>query len=279
VPMSSDLAQHLQTLSGPPEHTPEHLAIERQAGFSYRQVLGELMYAYVICRVDIGFAATTLARFSQNPSMEHYHALKHVVKFLRRTVDWGLMYWRTTPRLDLPDVAFVPVAPTPLYRRFRSSDASHAPELVARRSITGLYFTYAGCTVAYKSKVQPMVSTSSTEAEFIACVFAAKTAKYLRSILTELGYPPGGPTPLFVDNQAAIAMVNEDRPTPRARHIDIQWFAIQQWHHSGLIKLTHIPGILNPADQNTKALDTTLHHQHGRRLMGHYGCPNSALRD
>jgi Reverse transcriptase (RNA-dependent DNA polymerase) len=288
VPMSSDLAQHLQTLSGPPEHTPEHLAIERQAGFSYRQVLGELMYAYVICRVDIGFAATMLARFSQNPCMEHYHALKHVVKYLRRTVDWGLMYWRTTPRLDLPDVAFVPVAPDPALPLFPLVDptqlagfvdASHAPELAARRSVTGLDFTYAGCTVAYKSKVQPTVSTSSTEAEFIACVFAAKTAKYLRSVLTELGYPPDGPTPLFVDNQAAIAMVNEDRPTPRARHIDIQWFAIQQWRRSGLIKLTHIPGILNPADQNTKALDTTLHHRHARRLMGHYGCPNSALRD
>lgn len=68
-----------------------------------------------------------------------------------------------------------------------------------------LDFVFAGAVVAYKSKVQPTVSTSRTEAEFIAIVFAAKTAKYLRSILTELGYPPTGPTLIFVENQAAIA--------------------------------------------------------------------------
>jgi hypothetical protein len=243
------------------------------------------MYAYVVCRVDIGFAATMLARYSQAPALEHYHALKNVVKYLHRTQQWGLMYWRRDPRADLPLVAYDLVTPDPALPPFPTIDpdqlagfvdASHAPELVARRSITGLNFTFAGCVVAYKSKVQPTVSTSSTEAEFIACAFAAKTAKYLRSVLTELGFPPSGPMPLYVDNQATIAMVNENRPTPHARHIDIQWFAIQDWRRGGLLQLYHLSGILNPADQNTKALVSTLHHRHARRLMGHYGC--GALR-
>ncbi len=40
--------------------------------------------------------------------------------------------------------------------------------------------------LAYKSKIQSTVSTSSTEAEFLAAVHAAKIAKYLRSILSVL---------------------------------------------------------------------------------------------
>ena len=238
------------------------------------------MYAYVICRVDIGFAATLLARFSQQPAIDHYHALKHVVKYLRRTIDWGLMYWRPTSRADLPPVPWLFPSLVTLPQAFPIIDhdhltgfvdASHATVLSNRRSVTGPAFCYSGAAVAYKSKVQPTVATSSTEAEFIACVYAAKIAKYLRSVLCDLLFPTPGPTPIYVDNEAAIAMVNDDRPTPRARHIDIQHFAIQEWRHHGLIYLHHIAGILNPVDQNTKALPHVSHQRHNRRLMGHHG--------
>jgi hypothetical protein len=45
VPLTPELAQRLQELTGPPENTPAHKALEVQAGFSFRQVLGEIMYA------------------------------------------------------------------------------------------------------------------------------------------------------------------------------------------------------------------------------------------
>jgi hypothetical protein len=152
-------------------------------------------------------------------------------------------------------------------------DAAHATDLVTRRSITGLVFMFCGGPLAYKSKIQSTVSTSSTEAEFLAAVHAAKIAKNLRSILLELGYPQLGPTTLFEDNAAAILMVNANRPTPRARHIDIQHFALQEWKAAKEIVLSHIPGVINSADSLTKSLGSTLHHRHVRRLMGHYGAP------
>jgi hypothetical protein len=70
--------------------------------------------------------------------------------------------------------------------------------------------------------------------------------------LSELGLPPSLPTPLFEDNEAAIAMINENCPTPRVCHLDTQYFAIQEWRHAGHIQMFHIPGIINPADQQTK---------------------------
>ena len=80
-----------------------------------------------------------------------------------------------------------------------------------------------------------------------------------------------GPTPLYEDNMAAIAMINECKPTPRSRHIDIQHFAIQEWQQRGIIVMHHIPGVINVADQATKALSWTLHSRHARRSMGHFG--------
>ena len=117
------------------------------------------------------------------------------------------------------------------------------------------------------------MSTSSTEAEFLAAVHAAKIAKYLRSILSELSYPQTDPTSLYKDNAASILMINSSRPTPRSRHIDIQHFAIQEWKANHEIILEHIPGIINAADSLTKSLGSTLHHRHVRRLMCHYGAP------
>ncbi len=115
------------------------------------------------------------------------------------------------------------------------------------------------------------MSTSSTEAELIAAVTAAKLAKYFRSVLTELGFAPTGPTILYEDNEATMAMINENRPTARARHVDIQFFAIQEWRHQGHVVVKRIPTTINVADGGTKALGWTLHSRHARRAMGHFG--------
>jgi hypothetical protein len=283
VPISPAPITSLVLLQGPAETTPVHKQLENDVGFSYRQVLGDLIYAYVIFHVDNGYAVTFLARFSQAPVREHYYALKNVVRYLRRTKDWGLMYWRPAPLDSLPCVPFsfpsvdaqLPpfpdISPTELTGFV---DAAHATDLTTRRSVSGLVFCYAGGAIAYKTKLQATVATSSTEAEFLAAVHAAKIAKYLRSVLTELGFPPSGPTTLYEDNEAAIAMINENRPTPRVRHVDIQHFAIQEWRARGLVRMEYIPTTLNVADGSTKALGWTLHARHARRAMGHYGRPS-----
>ena len=54
-------------LQGPPEKSPEGKQLAIDNGFSYRNVLGKLIYAYVICRLDIGYAVCFLARFSDAP--------------------------------------------------------------------------------------------------------------------------------------------------------------------------------------------------------------------
>ncbi|KAI2502403.1 hypothetical protein MHU86_12060 [Fragilaria crotonensis] len=259
-PLAASTTQQMfdDYITAPRDGTPEYCDIETAAGFSYRSVLGALIYAYVVARPDIGYAVTTLARFSDHPAKVHYDALRRVARYLRMTKNWGLLYWRNKFLATLPHGDFQILTPDPTLPDFpqpHSSielagyvDAAHATDLVTRRSITGLVFMFCGGPLAYKSKIQSTVSTSSTEAEFLAAVHAAKIAKYLRSILSELGYPQQGPTTLFEDNAAAILMVNASRPTPRARHIDIQHFALQEWKAANEIVLSHIPGVVNSAD-------------------------------
>ena len=67
---------------GPREGTEEHSTLEDEIGFNYRNVLGELMYAYITAQLDIGCAITLLSKFSSFPSKCHYQYLKGVALYL-----------------------------------------------------------------------------------------------------------------------------------------------------------------------------------------------------
>ena len=61
------------TLEGPHEKTAEAKEIVSKKGFSYGNVLGELIFAYIICRLDIGysfvFSPNSLTVHMKNVSM------------------------------------------------------------------------------------------------------------------------------------------------------------------------------------------------------------------
>jgi hypothetical protein len=123
----------------------------------------------------------------------------------------------------------------------------------------------------YRSKTQTLTAGSSTESEFIAAVTAAKLARYLRSVLKQLGFLQTKPTVIFIDNVSALKIINDNTsPTDRTRHMDLRFFAIQDWRESGDIVMSHIAGILNPSDDLTKPLGWVLHSRHCRCIMGHY---------
>ena len=149
-------------------------------------------------------------------------------------------------------------------------DAAHGNDLRNRRSTTGHAFVLSGGVISYRCKTQSVTATSSTEAEFLAAVLTAKQAKYLRSILKELGFEQPGPTTSYCDNQSAINVANARVPTERSRHIDMQHFAIQDWKEAGDIIMSFIPGIINPSDDLTKPLGWILQARHARRMMGHH---------
>ena len=149
-------------------------------------------------------------------------------------------------------------------------DATYGNEATKRQSTTGYAFTYSGGAVVYQSKLQLITAISSTKAEFIDATTAAKTPKYIQMVLTESGFPQKEPTPIYEVNKTAIEIMNLDIPTKRTCHMDIRFFALQDWKTRDEIVLHLIPGVVNPADDLTKPLRWVLHTRHNRYIMGHY---------
>jgi hypothetical protein len=219
----------------PPETEAESLASEKAAGFPYKSSVGKLLYAYVTCRLDIGYAMGEFYKFSTKAALCHYNALKRIYRYLRQKKSDGIVYWRKEPRVDLPHIPLTcfPLVNGDLDVPYLAAidqlagylDASHGTCVRTRHSMGAEVFCLAGAAMMYRAKWIAVICTSSTEAEFVVCVRGGKNAHYLHSIMNELVLTQTVPTLLNVDNIATIMMANAGKPTERSRHISIQCFA------------------------------------------------------
>ena len=57
----------------------------------FRSLIGSLLYL-TSTRLNIMFAASLLSRFTQEPSQVHFGAAKHVLRYFKGTMDYGIMY-------------------------------------------------------------------------------------------------------------------------------------------------------------------------------------------
>jgi hypothetical protein len=85
------------------------------------------------------------------------------------------------------------------------SDASFA-DAEDRKSTLGYLFKFAGGTICHKSCKQKLITTSTTEAEYVALTYAAKEATWLVRLLKQVGYLGNDvyPVKLYGDNEPSI---------------------------------------------------------------------------
>jgi hypothetical protein len=58
----------------------------------YASAVGSLIYAMLCTRPNICFAVGMVSRYQSNPRPQHWVAIKHILKYLRRTKDYVLVY-------------------------------------------------------------------------------------------------------------------------------------------------------------------------------------------
>ena len=84
---------------------------------------------------------------------------------------------------------------------------------------TGGYLVKLGTgAVSWSSKLQTMVALSTTEAEYIAAVEAAKEIIWMWQFMGELGYSPSTSSTLLMDNQSAISVSKNPEHHGRMKH-------------------------------------------------------------
>ncbi len=74
--------------------TPEQLRF--MADKPYRKVLGGVMWGQVGTQQDLLYAVNLLACFQINPGPAHWHALMHVLAYIKAILHYKLSYYRGT---------------------------------------------------------------------------------------------------------------------------------------------------------------------------------------
>jgi hypothetical protein len=211
------------------------LEIAKMRDIPYLEAVGSLMYASLGTRPDISFAVQTVSRFSKNPGLAHWDAVKRVFRYLKGTADLWLSYGVVKDRLV----------------GYADADGSMAED---RHAISGYAFMLHGGAVSWSAKRQEIVSLSTTESEYVAVTHAAKEALWIRSLLSQLFPGKLDPTTLFSDNQSAVALAKDHQYHARTKHIDIRFHFIRYVIENGSIRLIYCPTDDMVADTLTKAL-------------------------
>src|ERR1700689_1869676 len=106
------------------------------------------------------------------------------------------------------------------------SDANWAGDMDTRRFTTGYVVMLNNGAIAWKSCCQPTVALSTMESKYMALTEATKELKWVRTLLTELGYSNAKsndePTKPFSHNQGAIALAKNFVSHSRAKHINLR---------------------------------------------------------
>src|SRR3954462_677452 len=189
------------------------LEVKEMHDIPYASAVGSIMYAQVCTRPDIAYIVGMLGRYLSNPGMDHWKAVKRVLRYLQRTKDYKLTYQRSD---HLEIIGY--------------TDSDFAGCIDSRRSTSGYVFMMAAGAISWKSVKQTLIASSTMEAEFIACYEASNQAIWLRNLITGLQVVEGIERPLKIncDNKAAELYSKNNRSSSKSKHIDIKFLVVKE---------------------------------------------------
>ncbi|WKA00504.1 hypothetical protein VitviT2T_018850 [Vitis vinifera] len=213
----------------------------------YSSLVGSLMYAQVCTRPDITFVVGMLGRYLSNPGIEHWKAAKNVLRYLQRTKDLMLTYRRT----NILDVV-------------RFYDVDFVGCIDDKKSTTGYIFMMAEGAVSWKSVKQTLTTSSTMEAEYVACYEACCHAMWMRNFISTLGVVDSisRPLKLFCDNFAAVAFSKNTRSISRSKHIDVKFYFVKEKVAESLIDIKHMSTKSMLVDPLKKGLPIVVFQEH-----------------
>ena len=134
----------------------------------YHQMIGPLMYLMNM-RLDICFDVNTLSQFLKDPRNVHLIAAKHILRYLRGIIDYGLKY-DVNQKINLE--VYV--------------DSDWAGSAVDRKSTSGCCFSMGSGVISWFSRKQSCVALSIAEAKYVTACSTSCEAVWLTKLLSDL---------------------------------------------------------------------------------------------
>ena len=187
----------------------------------YKQLVGSLMYL-TATRPDMMFIICLISRYMAKPMEIHLQTAKRALRYLKGTVNYGIHYKRGE---DGEVLAF--------------TDSDYAGDMDYKKSTSGYVFLMGSSAVSWCSKKQPIVTLSTTKAEFVAAAVCVCQGIWIKRILKELGHADTSCMTIMCDNSSTIKLSKNPMMHGRSKHIDVRFHFLRNLTKEGTIALTH----------------------------------------
>jgi len=241
------------------EKAPDYIDVEAQQT-DLPSGAASCLWLARFCRFDILHPSCELMKHMKNWTMDHVRALKHLLRYLKGTLDLPLMLRRGTAH-------YIQLA------AYSDADWAGCPENsdTPMRSTSGnvLYLVQIGAIYA-SSATQKVVALSTAESETIAACECTKKVRAAEEFFTEIGFPQtvDGPIAIKEDNEACIAMSKSILTSSKSRHMKIKHHYVRSQVTAGSVQLVPCPTSDMVADILTKNLERVQFEKLRDILMG-----------
>ena len=226
-----------------------------------QEKVGSILYAAVVSRPDISFAASQLGQFATNPSPEHLRCANRVLSYLQATKYYAIEFSGSvdlSTEVETGDDEVLQL----------SSDASFADDPETRKSTQGYLMKLFSGPIMWQSSKQKTVTTSTTEAELLSLSHTARETIGLYRLFEQIQFDPENQPRILCDNQQTVGLIQKERAqlTSKLKHVDIHNFWLRQIHKDGKVAVQWVPTTDMPSDGFTKPLSTEKHGHFVRQL-------------
>ncbi|KAL3338038.1 hypothetical protein AABB24_030290 [Solanum stoloniferum] len=206
----------------------------------YKSLAGALQYLTFI-RPDISYVVQQICLHMHNPRIDHFNALKRIIRYVKGTLDHGLHIY--------PSSFSTLVS-------YTDADWRGCPD--TRRSTSGYCVFLGDNLVSWSSKRQPTLSRSSAEVEYRGVANVVSESCWIRNLLLELHCPIKKATLVYCDNVSVIYLSGNPVQYQRTKHIEMDIHFVREKVARGQVRVLHVPSRYQIADIFTKGLPRVL---------------------
>lgn len=218
----------------------------------FKQIVGSLRF---LCnnKPNICYVVGIISRFKESPRVSHMLAAKHVLRYVKGTTNFGVLYPNETRCVDVDMIGFT------------DSDWKKDPD--EKKNTASYVFMYCRAPISWSSRKQDIVALSTCEAEYVAGALGACQAVWLKSLLEELQLRENKPVKIMMDNQLAINLAKHPVAHCRTKHIETRFHFLCDQVSKGKVDVE----FCRSEDQVVDVMTKTLRHERFkefRKLLG-----------
>jgi hypothetical protein len=206
----------------------------------YRSLASALQYL-TFTHPDISYTVQHVYLHMHDLRETHMTTLKHVLRYLQGTLDFGLLLRRSS------------TSELVVY-----CDADWVGYLDTHRSTSRYAIFLSDDLISCSSKRQNMVSHSSAEAEYRVVANGVVDTSWLRQLLMELHSRLTRSTLVYCDNVSIVYLASNPVQLQRTKHVRIDLHFVRDKVAIGEVHVLHVPMTSHFIDIFTKGMPSPL---------------------